>query len=186
MPRALTAAQVAALSAGVLRPALFVEGLFDSGTIRLWSGMGPIMIDGVQWTGAGHVLAISGFEEGMALEANGISITLSGMPGDLVSLVISEPLQNRRMNIYMAMFDDSGLMIGPLIKLFCGRADVPSIEDSAETCTITITVENRLRDLMRARGRRYEDADQQSVYPGDLGFQYVTSIQDKKIKWGSS
>jgi hypothetical protein len=32
--------------------------------------------------------------------------------------------------------------------------------------------------------RRYTQEDQQRDYPGDLGFQFVNSIQESQIFWG--
>ena len=38
-----------------------------------------------------------------------------------------------------------------------------------------------LIDLTVARTWRYTHENQQVLYPGDLGFEYVTSIQDRAI-----
>jgi hypothetical protein len=186
MPRALTAGQLSALTAKVLRPAIFFEGNFDSGDLLLWTGQGPVTVGGKTYQGAGNFLQVSSFEQSLAMEANGITVTLSGIPSDLVSLLIAEPVQGRPIKLSLGLFTEAGVLIDGLMPFFTGTADVPGLEDGAETCTATLTGEGNFVDLMRSYGRRYEDADQQAVYPGDLGFQYVTTIQDKDVKWGSS
>ncbi|HBN31649.1 MAG TPA: hypothetical protein DD416_10620, partial [Rhodobacteraceae bacterium] len=70
------------------------------------------------------------------------------------------------------------------VQAFSGRLDVPEIADDANTCTITISYESRLIDLNTARSWRYTHESQQSLYPGDRGFEYVTAIQDREITWG--
>ena len=70
------------------------------------------------------------------------------------------------------------------VQAFSGRLDVPEIKDDADTCTITISYESRLIDLTVARTWRYTHESQQVLFPGDLGFEYVTTIQDREITWG--
>jgi len=61
-----------------------------------------------------------------------------------------------------------------------------NIVDGPETSTIELLVENKLIDLERARIARYTSGYQKSVYPGDLGLDFVESLQDKDIVWGRS
>jgi hypothetical protein len=61
---------------------------------------------------------------------------------------------------------------------------VPEITDNATTCTLTLSYESRLIDLTIARNWRYISESQQVLHPGDRGFDYVTTIQDKQITWG--
>ena len=68
--------------------------------------------------------------------------------------------------------------------IFDGRMDTIEIVDGGPTATITMKVENRLRDLERARVRRYTDADQQARFPGDSGLEYVLALQEIDIPWG--
>jgi len=38
--------------------------------------------------------------------------------------------------------------------------------------------------LERARVARYSSGYQKTLYPNDLGFDFVEDLQDKKISWG--
>ena len=184
MPRQLSAGFAAAVKSGVVQPALMIEGLFDGGALRLWSGVGDLSWNGATWTGAGRLLAIDAVEESAGIVANGAKATLSGIPSDLVALALAEPYQGRVVRVYLALIDASGAIIADPDPLFTGRADVMAITDDGATATIDLSVESRLIDLQRARARRYEHEDQQIDYPGDKFFEYVTTIQDKQVKWG--
>jgi len=70
-------------------------------------------------------------------------------------------------------------------KCFNGFLDVPTIQDGAETCTLQFTYENALIDMQRPRTWRYTHESQKQLFPDDLGFEYVASIQDLKITWGT-
>jgi hypothetical protein len=184
MSREMTTAAAAALAAAEVRLAIFVEGEFPSGFVRLWSGHGDIVWDGKTWTGAGQLLAISTIEDTAEVVASGISVTLSGVPTGFVSLAITDAQQGLPGRIWVGQFDAAGALIPEPVAAFAGRLDEPTITDGAETCTLTITYESRLMDLSRPREWRYTHESQQVLFPGDRGFEYVTTLQDKSVNWG--
>jgi len=186
MSRTISPAVLAELSAGVVRPAIFFESAFPSGVLRLWSGLGPITWAGQTWTGAGTLLAVSPIEETTDVVAGGTTVTLSGVPTDLVSLVIADAQQGAPGRLWIGMLSAGGAVIADPVAWFTGRLDVPTISDGANTCTITVTYESRLIDLGRARQWRWTDESQKALYPGDRGLEYVTTIQDRQIVWGRS
>ena len=51
--------------------------------------------------------------------------------------------------------------------------DQMNIEESGETSTIQLLVENKLVDLERARVARFTSGYQKSIYAGDLGLDFV-------------
>ena len=63
--------------------------------------------------------------------------------------------------------------------------DVMTIDDNGETANISLTAESRLIDLERARERRYTSDDQKVRHPNDTGLDFVASLQEKEIAWGS-
>ena len=64
--------------------------------------------------------------------------------------------------------------------------DQMNISENADTTSIELMVENRLIDLERARVARFTSGYQKSLYPGDLGLDFVEDLQDKDIVWGRS
>ena len=177
------AAQAAA-SAEDVRPALFVEAQFQSGTSRLWTGYGEITWGGHVWTGGGHLLGISAMEQTAEVKARGAVLSLSGIPLDLISLALTEARQGDVGRVYLGFFDTNWQLVADTDHIFAGLLDVPQIEESGESATVTITYESQLIDLQRPREWRYTHESQQALHPGDRGFEYVTKIQDVDIKWG--
>lgn len=184
MSRTMDAATEAEIVTSDLAPAILFEGEFASGTLRLWTGYGTLNWNGFDWTGAGSLLGIGSIEETVDVTANGTTIALSGVPTTLVSAAINDAQQGLAGRLYLALLASDGSIIGAPALAFVGRLDVPELTDDADTCTITISYESRLIDLTKPREWRYTHESQQVLYPGDLGFEYVTTIQDKDIKWG--
>ncbi|WP_127109937.1 hypothetical protein [Pararhodobacter zhoushanensis] len=185
MSRDMTAAAIAAIARSETpRLALFVEGQFESGALRLWSGLGPISWGGHEWTGAGQLLAVSPIEESNGVVAQGLTVALSGVPLDLVQIAIDEARQGDSGNVWLGMFEETGALIADPVFLFGGLLDVPQIDEGDDSCTISISYENQLIDLQRPRVRRYTHEDQQVKHPGDLGFEFVTTIQNQEDTWG--
>ena len=167
-----------------LNPFVAIDLAFDSGDVRLWNGYGEITIDSQVYTGAGSLLAISSVEETGEIAARGVTMTLTGISSDIISIALSENYQNRTAKVFIGSLSDSGAVSA--YQLFGGRLDIMNIEESGETATISVTAENRLIDLERPRVRRFTSEDQKALYPGDLGLDYVNDLQDKTLDWGKS
>jgi hypothetical protein len=185
MARDLTAGAIAQLQAGNVEPALLYEGQFASGYIRLWSGIGPLSWNGYTWTGVGTLGGISDVEETGEIKANGITVSLSGIPSDLIAAVLGDARHGKTGRVYLAFFSFGSVVADPAL-IFEGRLDVPSIDEGAESATISITYESELMDLERARERRWTPEDQAISYESDKGFDYVASLQDAQVVWGRS
>lgn len=185
MARDLTSAVDTALAQGTVRPVLFFEGEFAAGTVRLWTGLGSITWNGSSWLGAGELLNVSSIEASGDVRAQGVTISLSGMPGSLISLALAQAQQGLPGRIYLGLMDSAGAVIADPHLAFSGRLDVPVIDDAGDSCTITISYEGRLIDLQRARERRYTDEDQRIQHPADRGFEFIPSLQDAQIVWGA-
>ena len=173
-----------ALTEELVRPCIFFEGVFASGTVRLWSGIGEIEWNSQTWLGAGVLMGVGSVEETTEVIANGTSVSLSGVPLDLVQVAIEEARQGLPGRVWVGLLTDDWQIIASPTLVFSGRLDVPQISDGADSCTVTISYESRLLDLTVAREWRYTDQSQKTLYPTDRGFEFVTSIQDKEITWG--
>ena len=184
MSRDLTAAVAEALDASELKPALFFEGAFPSGWVRIWTGTGDIVWEDKVWTGVGTLLGLGALEETSDVVASGTTVSLSGVPPDLVSLAISEARQGLPGRIWLALLTEDRQIIADPVQAFSGRLDVTELQEDGHSCTLTISYESRLIDLGTARSWRYTHENQQVLHPGDRGFEYVTAIQDQEITWG--
>ena len=189
MARDLDAQLQAKFDGDSLQPFLAVEITFDSGVSRVWGGYGILIIDGWQFVGTGALGGISTISESTENKATGISLNLSGIPNDALAAALRQKYQGKSCTIYMGALsgnDTSGSrgLVGSPIVLFRGKTDRMSINMGPDTSSISVTVENRMIDLERSRVRRYTTEDQKFYHPGDNGFKFVTSIQDKEVPWG--
>ncbi len=184
MTRDATPAYLDALKSGDLYPAVFFEGEFATGWVRIWTGPREIAWDGKTWTGAGALIGLGALEETSEVVASGTTVSLSGVPRDLVGLAIDEARQGKPGRIWLALLTPELEVIADPVQAFSGRLDVPEISEDGASCTITISYESRLIDLGTPRNWRYTHENQQVLFPGDRGFEHVTAIQDREITWG--
>ena len=186
MSRNLTAAFIDELNATVKTGVIFYEAEFASGMLYLWSGFGDIDWNGQTWVGSGALVKFSQITETSEVRADGIIATLSGISEDFRSLVLSEVQQGKPGIIYIGFIDDNGDVVVDPANAFDGRLDVPTMKDSGKDIVISLSYETRLRDLERARELRYTNESQQLTFEGDLGFEYVPSLQQWAGVWGRS
>lgn len=161
-----------------------VKAQFDTETIRLWTGIDDISLDGETYTGAGDLLGITDIEDTLEIKSTNCSFTLSGMDETVLNLALSEDIQNRKIFLFMGYLSGGGNVSAGEITLFSGRMTNLSINDDPDGMTIIINAENRLVDLNRPCNLRYTLASQQIINSTDTGFKYVMALQDKQIDWG--
>ena len=183
MSRELTAGMQTEIARQLTRPAIFYEGEFATGTVRLWSGVGSIAWNGQTWLGAGQLAGVSLIEENADVRAVGVKVSLSGVSATLVSLALAEARQGKRASLWLAMLDEAGAVLADPYLVFNGLLDVPTITETGDGATIELSYENRLISLRTPNIRRYTDEDQKVNYPDDTGFAFVAGLQDVAINW---
>jgi len=186
MSRSLTSSMQTAVTADLVRPIILVQCAFDSGDLNLWNGIGTLTVSSVDYVGAGTLLSIGEIAESSELQANGITVTLSGITDPLLSKARDEDYQGRELKVLLGAMDSSNGVISDPVIVFSGFMDTMVINDSAETATIQIAVENRLIEFERTRIRRYTAEDQKIDYPNDKGLEFVAEMAEKEIVWGRS
>jgi hypothetical protein len=207
MTRELTQSIINNLEAAEVQPLFAVELYFDTQTLYMWTGIGDLVFNGITYIGTGQFLEISELRETAEISAKGATVSLSGIPSNLISLAISEPYQGRKCKIlfglidadrqFLKLEDGSFLLaedgsridvsqgaVSPVVEVFNGYIDQMVINEGAENSNITISVESRLIDLERARIFRFNDQNQKARYPTDRGFEFVEDLQDKQFNWG--
>jgi hypothetical protein len=180
----MTDAMAAQVGAAQLYPILLARVVCVSGDVLVWSGLGDLTWAGKTWLGVGTLGGVSGVAETTETAAKGVTLSLSGIPSDMIETALAETRQGLPAEVWFGCLDAEGALIGDPFLLFRGLTDVPTIEEGAETCTISITAESRLIDLERARTRRYTPEDQHLDYPGDKGFDFVVGLQNREFKFG--
>ena len=223
MSRTLSGGVEVNIEDDVIYPFFAVELLFDDGTfdgadgniydriLRLWTGFGTLNYDGNDYFGTGNLLDISAVEETVEMAARGATLTLSGVPSDVISLALTEKYQGRQAKLYFGLFQrgrleqqsstdqnqdfiklqDGGIIMlerqeTSLTEVFVGYMDQMNIEEGPEVSRVELKIENRLIDLERQRVGRFTSEYQKSIYPTDKGFDFVEGMQDLQINWGRS
>jgi hypothetical protein len=191
LSRDLTAAVQTAVDNANVPMVAFVELDFGSGFLRVTNAPYTMTWNGHSWLGLGTLGGIDAVDEGTGFEARGVALKLSGVPvsgeGDSenISIALGEHYQGRDCRIWVALLDDQFSIVPDPKLIFLGRMDNMEIA-IGETATIVLHAESRLADLERPRVRRYNDADQQHSFPGDLGLQFAEQMVEKAITWGSN
>jgi hypothetical protein len=173
-----------ACAASTIHPVAFVKFEFDGGDVNLHTELGDITWGGDTYTGVGSLGSVGVSEEVSDLSNTPLNLTLSGIPNDLISILLNEYYQGRRATLYLGYLDMTTrqLVADPII-LYRGLIDTADIQQD-KTCTVTLSVQSRFAAWDVPLIRRYNNADQQARYPGDKGLQFVEQAVDKQIIWG--
>lgn len=207
MSRDVTQNVLDELNKDVIYPFFAIELLFDGDEVlRLWTGVGTLVFQDVSWYGTGSLLQIDTIEETSEIAAKGATVTLSGVPSEVLSLALSEPYQGRQAKIYFGTFtqgsllqEDSAYILlqgggkisledrrTELTEIFAGYMDQMNIEEAEGGSTVQLTIENKLIDLERPRTARFTNAYQKYLYPNDKGLEFVEDLQTKELFWGKA
>jgi hypothetical protein len=185
MPRPMSGAMLTALQASILHPAILVQLNFVTGTVYVWSGTGPMVWNGQTYVGVGTFGGISVIEEGATIEAKGVTLTLSGIDPAMLADALQEIQIGLPVSVFLALFDSSGALIADPLTSWSGRMDQPEFLISGGEAVISLKCENRLMDMNVAVDRRLTLQDAQMSNPGDLGLQFVPSLQEVTLYWGT-
>lgn len=186
MSRPINSLTAEALADPVIYAINFVEMAFPGGFLRLHTGVGTISFGGQDYTGAGNLGQISEIEETTELRAVGINLSLSGVPSELLSKVLTENIRNKNIKIWFCLCNSNFQIIGDSILIFDGTMDTLAISDQGGTSTIQVTAESRIIDLSRPRTQVYTDEFQRTIYATDKSHEYLADLANKAngFKWG--
>lgn len=183
MSRDLPTGLGTALTAARLHPVYLVQLNWPTGTVNVWNGYRDLSWDSKTWVGTGHLGGISAVKESRDGAANGVVLSLAGIPSANIALALANNSQGQPAKIWFGEINSAGTFTVDPYLLFDGVIDVCPLEDNGETATLSVMLEKELIDT-RARGRRYTHEDQIIDYPSDLAFEYVAGLADKPLNWG--
>jgi len=185
MTRTIDSGNITASQDEVIRPVMLVRLDFSGGIVAINESAVNFDYDGDTYLGVGLLGGVSPIEEGSEAKPYAISLTLSGIPTETISIALGQQYQGRDAKIYMALIDEDHQIIGVPTMLFNGRIDTMDIE-VGELANITVTVQSRMVDWDRPRVRRYNNEDQIVRYPNDKGMEYVPQMVERSLIWGRS
>jgi hypothetical protein len=151
--------------------------------------VGPIVADSQTYTGVGSLASIGGITEGIGVQADGTSVSLSGLEKmvgqspDFLSECLADIRAQAPAKLWFGLMSGTTLIARYLI--FSGLIDKAAINIDTQAISIALALESRLLDLSRASQRRYTSADQNLDFPDDSGFDKVELENDIAVLWGS-
>jgi hypothetical protein len=157
---------------------------FESGTVYVHSGTGPLTLDGYVYYGMGRLGSVDDVEETHTTSPTRLKLTLSGLDVGLFATTLNERCVGRPAELYLVALDDAGLPeVAELI--FKGRVSGTGAT-AGDTAALQYTISNVFEDWQRPFPDRYTDESQQARQPGDRIFRYVAQMSERSIYWGSA
>jgi hypothetical protein len=184
MSRGLSSPLKTALASREIYVALAGEFMFQGGAVRIWTGPADITWNSTTFNGAGDLVGVEPVEETTAIVANGMTFTLSGIPSTLVYKALADKYRHRPCKLWLWLTDSTFTTVQYSVLIFAGRMDTMAISRGPENSTISLTAENRLIDLKRARSARWTDTEHKRRYPTDRFFEYTANIAERVLNWG--
>lgn len=190
MSRLMSSEMIAASQEAVVRPVYLARLDYISAPILVcsapfsmfwdWNGDGSDN----EFIGVGNLGAVSEVEEGAELQSYSMTLEMSGLDTASLAIALGEHYQQRDARIWLALLDENNEIIGAPTLKFRGRIDTQEIDFNQST--ISVTIASRLLDWQRPRIRRFTNQDQQAVYPGDKGLEFVAQMEEKELLWGTN
>lgn len=156
---------------------------FESGTVYVHSGTGPMVINGLVYSGMGTMGSVDDVGETSTTSPTQLKMTLSGLDMSLFATTLNERCVGRNAELYLVALDDSGVaQVADL--LFKGRVSTTGAI-AGGTNTLQYTISNVFEDWQRPFPDRNTDESHQTAQPGDRIFRYVAQMAERSIYWGS-
>lgn len=170
---------LAALNAGTVSFVVLVSMAFAGGALNLCANNINLKVGATTYTGLGNLGKISAVQT-TASEIKQLQFEISGVPSANLALVLGTPVQGTPVTVSLAVMGPT-LAVLDVVPIWVGALDTLVLDDQPETATISVTAEHIGIDLNRPAPLYYADADQQTLHPGDLFFQYTSQQFDQQI-----
>lgn len=185
----LKPAMAAALGARAVLMFCAVEIVLPTYTLRLLSGPGEVTFGGRTFRGRDATYGVLGSVEEIADSDDGDApeITITLLPPTLAAaaLLASPAAQFSAVTVWVGVLDlITGAVIPDPLVVFAGEVDVPTLTGDDASRALQYSVTSVFELLFEVdEGANLNNAFHQSVWPGELGFEYVTEVQ-RQLPWG--
>lgn len=169
------------------RPFLLIEAMFDNDPWRSWTGNGLLQWSQRNWVGLGSIISISAPQESSDGRANPLTLRMNSGngvdPSKYIANVLATHVQGRPLRIWWGFMTDLGAIVDSPLLVYSGFMDQIRIVDTGGSCAIDLGCEQELIDQSRAAKFRMTPRRLQETSPGDKGFDYVASIEERQVPW---
>jgi hypothetical protein len=167
--------------------ALLASHDFESGIAYNWTGYGSLDLDGEIWIGKGDLVSFGGIPFNADDVAGAITITLSGVDAQHIAEARSmPPVRGRAQQIWLQFFDTATLQPLDSKLLIADRVmDVMKWSGSGPSQrSVSVTSEDVWADRQTAEHAHWSHADQQMLFPGDRGLEFIAElVPGKRVEW---
>jgi hypothetical protein len=183
MTRWATSPESTAAAAANTALRILVDLDFASGHVYAHAGNGNVVFAGNTYLGLGTFGGFDQITEQPQSAPKPVTLTLAGIPTELVASAMNEVYQGRAVTLYRGLLDGNGAWIGTPAVLWSGVMDTMKISLAFGAATIALVCEDP--DYAQPPSRRYTSVDLQADYPGDLGLEYLPAIMGFRGNWGA-
>ena len=174
----------------VVKPIIFARLDFSSGVQRFHTEIGPKtathpVFGSEVYTGIGDFGGLSSsVKESVSAAPANLSISLTGLDAGLVNKTLVDDYFRRDADIMIGLEDVNGDLADDPEVLFAGYMDKVDIGMNQAFSAMTLSLESRGTNLLRASDLRFTDEDKQRDFSGDLMAEYIYRMADLKLNWG--
>ena len=189
--RGLTAGMLTAVQADTGEFFHLISLAFSTATTFLTTAANDVTWSGDTYTAVGGALHFDAVQEGLALQAQRVRLTMDGVDTTIIVDLLSQNFIGRTAKIYLAHFGSDGTITADPYLLFSGvlndRMEVEETFDrKAGTCTVRTTITTPLTRFGEVRGIRSNEASHSHHFNGDTFFRHINGIAGRKIFWGGT
>jgi hypothetical protein len=142
--------------------------------------------DSIDWNGhtwiGGKALGVDEISE-QSGEVVGLRYSLSGVPSDMISIALSEPIKGKAAIAYLAIMYPDTQAIADVFQIWSGTLDQMPVTEQDESATVSVSAEHLGISFARPKGIMYSDAEQQRLYPGDRCLEFLASQAQHQDVW---
>jgi hypothetical protein len=184
MSRGLNATNVTAANAAHVRPIVFLELRFDSGTLFLHNAVGSYQWGSQTWIGVGALGEVAPYEESDSSSPYRISYRLNGLNATILSEALNEDVFERLAIRYDGFIGDDGALVADPDEVRRDLMDSLEVMRGEEMESVMLNCESELVRDTHAPGALFSDEDQQVLFASDTGFQYLAQMINALVQWG--
>ena len=184
-----------ALDSSSIRHGEFIRLTMPSNTYTFCNAAAPITVDGITFTNLGSLLQLSDIKRDIKANSSDLSISLTGVDGSNVSIVLGSDIKGSRIEVWRGFMDSNNQIITtPTLQFFKRYQGIVSnysiTEDWNEQMRIRVATVGlscaSFRTILENRvgGVRTTPKIWQAFYPNDNSMNRVPSIAGSYFDFG--
>jgi len=144
-----------------------------------------VLYDSKTFQSSGHLLSMAEPSESRDLRVGSVTIGLSGVSQEYVSILLNQDWINRDLILEKVALNDDGTVVGSSVVIFQGQLSQFQILDNRSESKISLVAASHWADFEKTSGRTTNNNSQQFYFAGDLGMEYAANVV-KDLKWGKA